>query len=205
MSYSSKIIEDAVESISRLPGIGKKSALRMVLHLVKQKEVDVNLLAQNMQRLKTDLKYCGRCHNLSDTHICSICANPKRNNKLVCVVENIRDVIAIEETGQFYGTYHVLGGVISPLEGISADDLNIASLISRIESEEIEEVILGISPTIEGDTTIYYLAKKVEKLGIPVSMLSRGVAFGGELEYTDGLTLGRSLIQRVPYTTASQS
>lgn len=204
MSYSSKIIEEAVEAISRLPGIGRKSALRMVLHFVKQKEYDVDHLVTSIKKIKTDLKYCSTCFNLSDDTVCTICSNPSRKSNLICVVENVRDVIAIEETSQFYGKYHVLGGVISPIEGIGADDLRINELLQRIDKDDVKEVILGISPTIEGDTTIFYIARKMEALQVKVSMLSRGVAFGGELEYTDGLTLGRSLIERVPYNTVSQ-
>lgn len=203
MSYSSRIIEDAVEAISRLPGIGKKSALRMVLHLVKQKEYDVTHLTTTIQKIKTDLKYCNTCFNLSDHEMCDICSNTSRKSELICVVENVRDVIAIEETAQFHGKYHVLGGVISPIEGIGADDLRIHELMERVDKDGVREVILGISPTIEGDTTIFYIARKLEAKEVRVSMLSRGVAFGGELEYTDGLTLGRSLVERIPYNTLS--
>ena len=172
--------------------------------LVKQKEYDVNHLVTSMQRIKTDLKNCTSCFNLSDDALCSICSNTSRKSELICVVENVRDVIAIEETSQFHGKYHVLGGVISPIEGISADDLRISELLERVQKDGVNEVILGISPTIEGDTTIFYIARKMEALNVKVSMLSRGVAFGGELEYTDGLTLGRSLVERIPYNTLSQ-
>lgn len=199
MKYSSRIIEDAVNALSQLPSIGKKSALRLVLHLVKEGR-HVEEIVNSLRNLSDNLKHCQSCYNLSDHDICDICQDARRNKKLICVVESIRDVMAIEETSHFDGMYHVLGGVISPLEGIDADNLRIEELVARIIKDEVEEIIMGISPTIEGDTTIFYLSKKLEKHNVKISMLSRGVAFGGDLEYTDELTLGRSLLARVPYS-----
>lgn len=199
MSYSSKILEDAVHTFSSLPSIGRKSALRMVLSLIKRDKQDITKFMDALAALRDDLKECSRCHNLSDDEICSICANSSRDQSLICIVESIRDVMAIEETDQYRGLYHVLGGVISPIEGVSAEDLNIADLIARITTNGIKEVILAISPTIDGDTTAFYLSRKLASLDLKMSVLSRGVAFGGELEYTDELTLGRSLLARIPY------
>lgn len=199
MKYSSKIIEDAVHALSQLPSVGKKSALRLVLHLVKQDNL-VDEISSSLKNLKENLKYCKECFNLSDHEVCSICSNPSRNANVMCVVESIRDVMAIEETSHYDGLYHVLGGVISPLEGIDADQLRIDELVDRIKSKGVKEVIMGISPTIEGDTTIFYLSKRLKDADVSISMLSRGVAFGGDLEYTDELTLGRSILARVPYS-----
>jgi len=199
MKYSSKIIEDAVKSLSQLPSVGKKSALRLVLHLVKEGN-QVEDIISSLRHLKDDLKHCKECYNLSDHEICAICTDHNRNKKTICVVESIRDVMAIEDTAHYDGLYHVLGGVISPLEGIDADQLRIEELLERIKANGVEEIIMGISPTIEGDTTIFYLSKRLKETPIKISMLSRGVAFGGDLEYTDELTLGRSILARVPYS-----
>jgi len=199
MKYSSKIIEDAVHSLSQLPSVGKKSALRLVLHLVKEGN-KVEDIIHSLRHLKDDLKQCKECYNLSDHEICAICSDVNRNKKTICVVETIRDVMAIEDTAHYDGLYHVLGGVISPLEGIDADQLRIEELLERIKVNGVEEVIMGISPTIEGDTTIFYLSKRLKETAVKISMLSRGVAFGGDLEYTDELTLGRSILARVPYS-----
>ncbi len=199
MKYSSRIIEDAVNALSQLPSVGKKSALRLVLHLVKEGN-QVEDIVNSLNNLKDNLKNCKECFNLSDHDICAICANVNRNKKTICVVESIRDVMAIEDTAHYDGLYHVLGGVISPLEGIDADQLRIEELINRIKTNGVEEIIMGISPTIEGDTTIFYLSKRLKETPIKISMLSRGVAFGGDLEYTDELTLGRSILARVPYS-----
>lgn len=200
MSISSKLVEDAVASFSSLPGIGKKTALRLVIHLINKEKSEVKArFLQPIGELLDRIQFCKTCHNISDSDQCSICSNRYRNQSLICVVENIRDVIAIEETGHFNGVFHVLGGVISPLEGIGVDDLNIDSLLTRLE-DDVEEVIMAISPTIEGETTIYYLSKKINERGIKVSQLARGISFGGELEYADGLTLGKSLLGRIPYT-----
>lgn len=197
--YSSKILEEAVQVMSRLPGIGKKSALRLVLFLAAENKEAIGNFSEAILALSDKLKKCQRCFNYSDSETCSICLDKSRKQHMICVVESIRDVMAIEDTGQYNGLYHVLGGVISPLEGVSADDLNIESLLKRVVKEEVDELLMGISPTIEGETTIYYISKKLEKTSVTISLLSRGVAFGGELEYTDGLTLGRAIQARIPY------
>jgi recombination protein RecR len=199
MNFSSKLIEEAVNAFATLPGIGRKTALRLVLHLVKQPNETTDTIAQALLRMRLHIKTCGICHNLSDADICSVCADMRRDRSTVMVVETIRDVMAIEEIGQFRGLYHVLGGVISPIEGIGPQNLNIDSLLDRVALKEIKEIIMAISPTIEGDTTIYYLSKKLSLHEVKVSTLARGISFGGELEYADEVTLGRSILQRVPY------
>jgi recombination protein RecR len=201
MNFSSKLIEEAVNAFATLPGIGKKTALRLVLHLVNQDKEASEQFANAILKMRENIKFCDNCHNLSDTPTCSICADPRRNRSVVCVVESIRDVMAIEETSQYRGLYHVLGGVISPIEGIDPSDLNIDSLVDRVQQGEIREVIMAISPTIEGDTTIFYISKKLADHDVQVSTIARGVSFGGELEYADELTLGRSIVARVPYKT----
>lgn len=198
MQFPSTLLENAVNEFAKLPGIGKKTALRMVLHLLKQDVGAVNLFSETIAKMRTDIKFCQRCHNISDADICSICANSMRNQRLICVVENIRDVIAIENTQQFSGTYHVLGGVISPLDGIGPDQLNIEPLIARIEKEGTEELIFALNPNIQGDTTIYYIQKKIQNKPCKVTTIARGIAFGGELEYADEMTLARSLAKRLP-------
>ena len=198
MEYSSKLIEEAVNQIAKLPGIGKKTALRMVLHLLKQEINEVEYFSDTLARMRRDIKFCQRCFNISDGDICSICANSQRKQHIICVVENIRDVIAIESTQQFNGIYHVLGGIISPLDGIGPDQLNIESLVHRIEKEQTEELIFALSPNIQGDTTIYYIQKKIQHLPCTVTTIARGIAFGGELEYADEMTLARSLANRLP-------
>lgn len=200
MNYSSKLIENAVEAFASLPGIGRKTALRLVLHLLKQDTQTTRQFAAALTTLREDIRECRTCHNLSDHEICSICADPRRDRALVCVVETIRDLLAIEDTGQYRGLYHVLGGIISPIEGVGPGDLNMESLLQRIEIGEIKEVIMAISPTIEGETTSYYLSKKLRESNIQISAIARGVSFGGELEYADELTLARSILARVPYT-----
>jgi recombination protein RecR len=199
MNYPSVLIEEAVNELSKFPGVGKKSAMRMVLHLLKQQEQDVIKLGEAVIKLRTQIKYCKRCGNVSDADICNICNNPKRNQKNICLVEDLRDVIAIENTSQYNGTYHVLGGLISPVNGVGPDDLNIASLVERIKTEEITEIIMALSATMEGDTTVFYLSKKLKDLPVNISTISRGIAIGGELEYADEITLGRSIALRVPY------
>ena len=200
MSHSSKLLQEAVDAFSLLPGVGKKSALRMAMHLInKDKNEMLNAFVQPLGRLIEHIRFCKTCHHLADGEICSICIDRGNRSTTICVVESIRDVMAIEETGQYNGLYHVLGGVISPLDGISADQLNIDSLLLRTQESDISEVILAISPTIEGDTTIYYISKKLSAHGIKVSLLARGISFGGELEYADELTLGRSIITRTEY------
>jgi len=199
MQFSSKLIEEAVDAFSSLPGIGRKSALRLVLHLVQQPEDFSETFVAAIAKMRKEIRECERCHNLSDEALCSVCKDERRNRQLICVVENIRDVMAIEETGQYRGLYHVLGGVISPIEGIGPAELNIDSLVSRVQADEVKEVIMAISPTIEGDTTIFYITKQLAATDAQVSTIARGVSFGGELEYADGLTLGRSIVARVPY------
>jgi recombination protein RecR len=199
MNFPSKLIDDAVSEFEKLPGIGHKTALRLVLHLLKQQPHQSEHFAEVISRMRREVRYCKQCHNISDGEICAICTNTKRNDKLVCVVESIRDVIAIESTQQYFGTYHVLGGVISPLEGIGPEQLQIESLIERIGNRGIEEVIMALNPTIEGDTTIFYISKKIDHLPVKITTLSRGVAFGAELEYTDDMTLARSISSRLPY------
>jgi len=198
MQLPSSLLENAVAQFAKLPGIGKKTALRLVLHLLKQDVNDVQHFGETIARMRRDIKFCQRCHNISDGDICSICANSMRNQQLICVVENIRDVIAIESTQQFNGAYHVLGGIISPLDGIGPDQLSIESLVSRIEKEETEELVFALNPNIQGDTTIYYIQKKLAHLSCRVTTIARGIAFGGELEYADEMTLARSIANRLP-------
>jgi len=199
MEYSSKLLENAVYEMSQLPGIGKRTALRLVLHLLKQPEERTSFLAGALQKLRTDINFCSSCHNISDTVLCDICANPKRDKSMVCVVEDIRDVMAIENTSQYQGLYHVLGGKISPMEGIGPQDLNITSLINNVKSGEVRELIFALSSTIEGDTTNFYIYKQLEGLEVETSTIARGIAVGDELEYADEVTLGRSILNRVPF------
>ncbi len=201
MNYPSHLIEEAVNELSKFPGIGKKSAMRMVLYLLKQKEQDVIRLGESVIKLRTQIQYCTRCANVSDAALCNICNNPKRDQHTICVVEDLRDVLAIENTNQFNGTYHIMGGLISPVNGIGPDSLNINSLIERIQTEGTKEIIMALSATMEGDTTVFYLSKKLRDKGVSISTISRGIAIGGELEYADEITLGRSIALRVPYQT----
>ncbi|MEM6723421.1 MAG: recombination mediator RecR [Bacteroidota bacterium] len=200
MNLSSKLIEEAVNAFASLPGIGKKTALRLALHLLHESEEDVTQFCAALSKMKKEIKFCKHCHNIADTEICSICSDKARNEKLICIVEGIKDVMAIENTNQYRGTYHVLGGVISPLEGIGPEQLNIDSLIKRVQTQETQEIIMAISPTIEGDTTIFYLSKQLRDHNVKISTLARGISFGGELEYADELTLGRSIAARRPYS-----
>jgi len=203
MNYPSRLIEDAVGEISRLPGIGKKTALRLALHLLKREEEQSRSLAEAIVNMRTKTTYCVKCHNIADDVLCNICTNPKRDASIICVVVDTRDVLAIEATSQYKGLYHVLGGIISPLEGIGPSDLNIDSLVKRVEKpdedEHISEVILALSPTMEGDTTAFYLQKKLKATEVKVSTIARGVPIGGDLEYADEITLGRSIVSRVAY------
>lgn len=199
MKYPSRILEQAVSAITTLPGIGKKTALRLALHLVQDKNEKARSISNALLELQENIKFCKHCHVLADGDICDICNAPSRNNGLVCVVENIRDLMAIEDTASFNGRYHVLGGLISPIDGIGPADINIESLIQRIDKEDIKELIMAISPTIEGETTSFYISKKLNKSDIHITTIARGVSFGGELEYADELTLGRSISGRVPY------
>ncbi len=198
MQFSSSLLESAVTEFSRLPGIGKKTALRLVLHLLKQDAEQVSQFSETIERMRKEIRFCKRCFNVADGDFCSICANSYRQQKVVCVVENIRDVIALEATQQFNGSYHVLGGVISPLDGVGPDQLTIGALIDRVYKEHIEELIFALNPNIQGDTTIYYIQKKLQGQQIRITTIARGIAFGGELEYADELTLGRSLQNRLP-------
>ena len=186
-------------AFATLPGIGKKTALRLVLHLMSQPEQASEQFSEAIIKMRRNIKHCNICHNVADTEVCAICTSPKRNSQVVCIVETIRDVMAIEATGQFNGVYHVLGGVISPIEGVGPDDLNIDSLEKRVKDKKIKEVIMAISPTIEGDTTIFYISKKIKESEVKISTIARGISFGGELEYADELTLGRSIATRLPY------
>lgn len=191
-------MESAVNEFARLPGIGKKTALRLVLHLLKMDESNVQGFGEALIRMRQDIKFCQRCYNVADADICSICSNSMRKQELICVVESIREVIAIESTQQYNGTYHVLGGIISPLDGIGPDQLNIEPLIGRVQKENTQELIFALNPTIQGDTTIYYIQKKLQGHGVRVTTIARGIAFGGELEYADEMTLARSITNRLP-------
>jgi len=199
MNFSSVLIEKGVEAFASLPGIGRKTALRLVLHLLKQDKSVTEQFGEALLKMRQNIRDCSVCHNLSDEAVCRICADQRRDRTLVCAVESIRDLMAIEDTGQYRGLYHVLGGLISPIEGVGPGDLQIDSLVERCAKGEIKEVIMAISPTIEGETTVFYMAKKLQPMGVQISNIARGVAFGGDLEYTDELTLGRSIVARVPY------
>jgi recombination protein RecR len=202
MEFSSKLIEQAIGHFSGLPGVGKKSALRYVLHLIKQDTQEVANFAEVIKALKTDLTFCVKCHTISDTDICNVCANPLRNHSLMCVVQDYRDVMAIENTGLYKGVYHVLGGLISPMEGIGPSNLNIETLIKKVETNEVQEIILALNVTMEGETTSFFIFKKLAQYNVTLSAIARGIAVGDELEYTDEVTLGRSIINRIPYNTS---
>ena len=197
--YSSQLLERAVESFSQLPGVGRKTALRLVLHLLRQSLEDVDSFTDAVTRVRHDVKYCKVCHNISDTDICSICSDPRRDGSVVCVVENIQDVMAIENTQQYHGLYHVLGGIISPMDGIGPHDLSIDSLVERIDTGEVKEVILALASTMEGDTTNFYISRKLKDKDVKLSIIARGISVGDELEYTDEVTLGRSILNRTPF------
>ncbi|RPG38287.1 MAG: recombination protein RecR [Muricauda sp. TMED12] len=199
MEFSSKLLENAVYEMSQLPGIGKRTALRLVLYLLKQPEERTELLAHALLKLKSEVNFCKNCHNISDTEVCEICANPKRDGTMVCVVEDIRDVMAIENTSQYNGLYHVLGGKISPMEGVGPQDLNITTLVNKVKDGAVKELILALSSTMEGDTTNFYIYKQLEGLEVTTSTIARGISVGDELEYADEVTLGRSIINRVPF------
>ena len=203
MNLSSKLLSNAVDEISKLPGIGKSTALRLALHLVNREEGDIDNLLKSIRQLKDDVLFCDKCKSLSDEKICNICSSPNRNPKLLCVVEDIRDVMAIENTGQFKGLYHVLGGKISPVDGVGPNQLNINSLLKRVIEEDINEIIFALSATMEGDTTNYYIYRKIKKEGIKFSTIARGVSVGDNLEYTDEITLGRSILKRIPFEQTS--
>lgn len=203
MNFPSKLIEDAVVEISKLPGIGKKSALRLVLHLLKREEMQTQLLADALVAMRTQTTYCRQCHNISDEELCQICNSPRRDRHIICIVEDTRDVLAVENTAQYRGLYHVLGGIISPMLGVGPNDLHIDSLLKRIEqadeTEKVQEIILALSPTMEGDTTAFYLQKKLKPFPVKISTIARGIPIGGDLEYTDEVTLGRSILSRIAY------
>jgi recombination protein RecR len=206
MIFSSSLLENAVNEFAKLPGIGKKTALRLVLHLIKQDVHEVTNFSNAIATLRNEIKFCQRCHNISDNNLCNICSNTMRKQEMICVVENIRDVIAIESTQQFNGVYHVLGGIISPLDGVGPEQLQIDSLINRISKEAVSEIIFALNPNIQGDTTIYYIGKKLKNIPVKITTIARGIAFGGELEYADEMTLAKSISNRIPvenYITAS--
>ena len=205
MEFSSKLLENAVNEVSQLPGIGKRTALRLVLHLLRQPEQQTIHLSDALSKVRAEIKFCKSCHNISDEELCEICDNPSRNKALICVVEDIRDVMAIESTGSFKGLYHVLGGKISPMDGIGPQDLHINSLVDKVKSGQAKELIFAMSPTMEGDTTNFYIFRQVQDYDITTSTIARGVAAGNELEYTDEITLGRSIIDRIPFETSLKS
>lgn len=205
MNFSSKLIEDAVDAFAGLPSIGKKTALRLVLHLISRDGHETREIADALVKMRANIKECKRCHNISDDEICNICLDPRRDPSLICVVESIRDVMAIESTAQYNGLYHVLGGVISPIEGIGPEQLTVEDLTNRAARPEVKEVIMAVSPTIEGDTTIFYLSKQLKDRGVRISTIARGISFGGELEYADEMTLGRSIATRRTYQTTAGS
>ncbi|MBY0245653.1 MAG: recombination mediator RecR [Sphingobacteriaceae bacterium] len=199
MNFSSKLLENAVYEFSKLPGIGKKTALRLVLNLLNKDQADVDNFGNSIMKLRREIKKCSVCHNISDDEVCDICNSNKREKQIICVVEDTRDVMAIENTAQYFGLYHVLGGLISPMDGVGPSDLYIDSLVKRVANSEVKEVILALSANMEGDTTLFYLFKRLKDFQIPITTIARGIAFGGELEYADEITLGRSIVTRVPY------
>ncbi len=199
MNFSSKLLEDAVAQFAKLPGIGPKTALRLVLHLLKQDELEISEFTDSLTKLKKELQFCSECGNLSDSKLCSVCSNALRDKSIICVVEDTRDVMAVENTNQYRGIYHVLGGLISPMNGVGPSDLTINQLVERATRTESKEVILALSATMEGDTTLFYLYKKLKDSGLIISTIARGIAFGGEIEYADEVTLGRSIAARIPY------
>lgn len=198
MEFSSKLLERAVNEMSQLPGIGKRTALRLVLHLLKQPVDQTRFLTEALNTMRNDIQFCSNCHNISDTNICDICANSSRNHELICVVEDVRDVMAIENTGQFKGIYHVLGGKISPIDGVGPSQLTISSLVEKVNKGNVKELIFALSSTMEGDTTNFYIYKQIQNTSVICSTIARGIAVGDELEYADEITLGRSILQRVP-------
>jgi recombination protein RecR len=202
MNFSSKLLEDAVNEFSKLPGVGQKTALRLVLHLLNKEQEEVDTFGNSIIRLRKDIKHCSICHNISDLPICGICSALKREKEIICVVEDTRDVMAVENTSQYFGVYHVLGGLISPMDGIGPSDLFIDSLVQRVATTPVKEIILALSATMEGDTTLFYLYKRLKDFQIPITTIARGIAFGGELEYADEITLGRSIVTRVPYASS---
>lgn len=205
MNYSSKLIEDAVEQFASLPGVGRRSALRLVLSLLKRNPADIEKFSESLKHLASNIRYCGNCHNISDNETCSICANPRRDRALLCVVEDIRDVMAIENTQHYHGLYHVLGGIISPIDGIGPNDLNISSLLEKAKKGEVKEVIFALNSGMEGETTNFYLYRKLKDFPVSLSNIARGIAIGDELEYADEVTLGRSIVNRTPFENTFQN
>jgi recombination protein RecR len=204
MNFSSKLIEEAVNEFSKLPGVGKRTALRYVLHLMKQNSAEVNQFGNAFIKLRNELRYCEKCHNVSDKPLCEVCVNPHRDHTLVCVVEDIRDVMAIENTQQYRGAYHVLGGIISPMDGVGPSDLNIETLVQKANAGEVKEVIMALSTTMEGDTTNFYIYKRLKEFNLTVTTIARGISIGDELEYADEVTLGRSIVNRTLYENSLQ-
>lgn len=202
MDFSSKLLENAVNQMAQFPGIGKRTALRLVLHLLKQPESHTQKLAQSLLKMREQINFCEKCHNISDTTCCEICANPRRDSSLVCVVEDIRDVMAIEATGQFQGHYHVLGGKISPMDGVGPSELTIDSLVKKVKGGIVKELIFALSSTMEGDTTNFYIFKQIEDYPVTTSTIARGIAVGDELEFADEITLGRSIVNRIPFESS---
>jgi len=205
MDFSSKLLERAVNEMSQLPGIGKRTALRLVLHLLKQPLEQTDFLAKSLLQMREEIKFCKSCHNISDVDVCEICSNQNRNHKIICVVEDVRDVMAIENTGQFKGIYHVLGGKISPIDGIGPSQLNIITLIDKVKLGEVEEIIFALSSTMEGDTTNFYIYKQLKDFDLKTSTIARGISVGDELEYADEVTLGRSIVNRIPFENSLKS
>ena len=199
MEISSRLLQKAVEEMSQLPGIGKRTALRLVLHLLRQPVAQTESLSLALQELRSGIRHCSECHNISDTEVCEICSNPRRDRTMVCVVEDIRDVMAIENTGHFRGLYHVLGGKISPMEGVGPQDLTIDSLVEKVRKGEVEELIFALSATMEGDTTNFYMSRQLEGMSVKLTTIARGIPVGDDLEYADEVTLGRSILQRIPF------
>mgnify|MGYP000997066595 FL=1 len=205
MEFSSKLLQEAVNEMSQLPGIGKRTALRLVLHLLRQPKEQTSILSQALSKMREEVKFCKSCHNISDVALCEICSNKLRNDKIICVVEDVRDVMAIESTGSFRGLYHVLGGKISPMDGVGPQDLNIETLVSKVKEGIIEELIFALSSTMEGDTTNFYIYKQIQGCNVKTSTIARGISVGDELEYADEVTLGRSIINRIPFETSLNS
>lgn len=198
-NFNSPLLDSAVDELAKLPGIGRKTALRLALHLLRREEQTALDLGNAIIKMRSEIRYCSRCHNISEQPLCLICSSSRRDQKTICVVENVKDVITVESTGQHHGLYHVLGGLISPLDGVGPSDIEIDSLVSRVRDEQPSEIILALSPTMEGDTTSYYIFRRLESLPVKITMLARGLSLGGELDYTDELTLGRSIVNRIPF------
>lgn len=205
MEFSSKLLENAVNEMSQLPGVGKRTALRLVLHLLRQSQDQTHRLSESLRKMRDEINFCTNCHNISDLELCEICSNANRNERIICVVEDIRDVMAIENTSQYKGHYHVLGGKISPMDGIGPGDLTIGSLVEKVKSGSVDELIFALSSTMEGDTTNFYIFKQIEGTDVVTTTIARGIPVGDELEYTDEITLGRSIINRIPFETSLKS